>query len=118
MTYLEIERDDNTQDLYITLPQEYLNQLGWEAGTEIVWEISEESITLRKYSEESEEESRETNITEGTEEDWDKFWYESESEGNTESVLVHADRLADFMFFILCFCLWWRLGGSKNRFRG
>jgi bifunctional DNA-binding transcriptional regulator/antitoxin component of YhaV-PrlF toxin-antitoxin module len=81
MTYLEIERDDNTQDLYITLPQEYLNQLGWEAGTEIVWEISEESITLRKYSEESEEESRETNITEGPEEDWDKFWYESESEG-------------------------------------
>ena len=64
-----------SEDLYIEIPRQVRKDLNWKEGDTLVWEIQDDnSIVIRK-------ESKDANINEATEEDWDKFWYESESEG-------------------------------------
>ena len=64
-----------SEDLYIQIPLQIRKNLNWKEGDTLVWEIQDDnSIVIRK-------ESKDANINEATKEDWDKFWYESESEG-------------------------------------
>ena len=91
-----VQQYDDTQDLYIEIPHYILEQLGWKEGTEIEWHIDENSIEITKVknTEESGGENQESIIiNEGTEKDWEDFWYNSESEGkeykNNEEIAEH-----------------------------
>ena len=76
---------DAQEDYYITIPDEILNDLKWKEGDTLNWEITDSKeiiITKIKDAEESGGEDEESIvITEGTEKDWEDFWYNSESEG-------------------------------------
>ena len=64
-----------SEDLYIQIPLKVRKDLNWKEGDTLVWEIEDDnSIIIRK-------ESKDANINEATKEDWEDFWYESESEG-------------------------------------
>ena len=76
----------DAQDNYIvTIPDQILNYLEWKEGDTLNWQISDSKqiiITKIKNAEESGGEDEESIvITEGTEKDWEDFWYNSESEG-------------------------------------
>ena len=75
----------DAQDNYIvTIPDQILNYLEWKEGDTLNWQISDSKqiiITKIKNAEESGGEDQESNISEATQEDWEDFWYNSESEG-------------------------------------
>jgi len=50
MTYtLKVEYNKNTDEYYIILPKELLNQVGWSAGDNIKWKKNKDgSFTLSK----------------------------------------------------------------------
>ena len=52
---------------------------------EVIQNYAEEILAAQEFygknSSKSREESRETNISEATQKDWEDFWYNSESEG-------------------------------------
>ena len=48
MNNITILQDDITQDLFIEIPQEILQQLNWGEGTCIDWHIKDESIIISK----------------------------------------------------------------------
>lgn len=74
-----IQEYGNTEELFIEIPDELIQELGWEEGTELQWETSENEIKIS--SAKSGQQSQETNISIATEEDYEDFWYNSESEG-------------------------------------
>ena len=78
-----VQQYNDTQDLFIEIPHYILQNLDWQEGDELAWSIKANQIILTKIKNttESREELREINITEGTEKDWEDFWYNSESEG-------------------------------------
>ena len=78
---LKIEQYDDTQDLYITIPHYILQELNWEEGTEVEWKVEGDTIIVQDTKKSREEPPDSINITEGTEKDWEDFWYNSESEG-------------------------------------
>jgi hypothetical protein len=46
---LEVKKDTLTQELYIELPEELLNNIGWKTGDEIKWiDNKNGSFTLKK----------------------------------------------------------------------
>jgi antitoxin component of MazEF toxin-antitoxin module len=72
---IEIKEDDETKELYIEIPEEIINKLQWSEGTVLNWEVSEDdAITISAAN--SRKQSGEVNISQGTQEDWEKFWYE------------------------------------------
>ena len=78
-----VQQYADTEDYFIEIPQEICQELNWQEGDEIDWNIDDKGIIITKVEDtaESREKSRETNITEADEKDWYDFWYESESEG-------------------------------------
>ena len=80
-----VEQYDDTQDYYIQIPHYVLQKLNWTEGDTLNWQITDSKqiiITKIKNAEESGGEDEESIvITEGTEKDWEDFWYNSESEG-------------------------------------
>ena len=75
---------DAEEDYYITIPDEILNDLKWKEGDTLNWEITDSKeiiITKIKDAEESGGKDQDSNISEATKEDWEDFWYNSESEG-------------------------------------
>lgn len=49
---IEVKGKKGSDELYIELPPDALNQMGWDAGDIIVWEEQEDgSYTLRKKDE-------------------------------------------------------------------
>ena len=80
-----VEQYDDTQDYYIQIPHYVLQKLNWTEGDTLNWQITDSKqiiITKIKDAEESGGEDEESIvITEGTEKDWEDFWYNSESEG-------------------------------------
>ena len=74
-TSIEIKQDDETKELYIEIPEEIINKLQWSEGTVLNWEVNKDN-TIAISAANSRQQSREINITPGTEEDWEKFWYE------------------------------------------
>ena len=79
-----VEQYDDTQDYYIQIPYYVLQKLNWKEGDTLNWQITDSKqiiITKIKDAEESGGEDQESNISEATQEDWEDFWYNSESEG-------------------------------------
>ena len=74
-----IQEYGDTEELFIEIPDELIQELGWEEGTELKWETSQDEIKIS--STESRQQSQETHISSATEEDYQDFWYNSESEG-------------------------------------
>ena len=79
-----VEQYDDTQDYYIQIPHYVLQKLNWTEGDTLNWQITDSKqiiITKIKNAEESGGEDEESNVSEATQEDWEDFWYNSESEG-------------------------------------
>ena len=79
-----VEQYADTQDYYIQIPHYVLQKLNWKEGDTLNWQITDSKqiiITKIKNAEESGGEDQESNISEATQEDWEDFWYNSESEG-------------------------------------
>ena len=84
MHYTTTVTTDAQENYIITIPDQILNYLEWKEGDTLNWQISDSKqiiITKIKNAKESGGEDQESNISEATEEDWEDFWYNSESEG-------------------------------------
>ena len=84
MHYTTTVNTDAQDNYIITIPDQILNYLEWKEGDTLNWQISDSKqiiITKIKNSEESGREDQESNISEATQEDYEDFWYNSESEG-------------------------------------
>ena len=84
MHYTTTVNTDAQDNYIITIPDQILNYLEWKEGDTLNWQISDSKqiiITKIKNAEESGGEDQESNISEATQEDWEDFWYNSESEG-------------------------------------
>ena len=46
-----IQQFDDSEDYFIELPEELCQELGWKEGTEIVWNIQDDAITISEYKE-------------------------------------------------------------------
>ena len=84
MHYTTTVTTDAQDNYIITIPDQILNYLEWKEGDTLNWQISDSKqiiVTKIKNAEESGGEDQESNISEATQEDWEDFWYNSESEG-------------------------------------
>jgi|SaaInlV_120m_DNA_3_1039746.scaffolds.fasta_scaffold38645_3 antitoxin component of MazEF toxin-antitoxin module len=72
-----IGTDDITEDLYVQIPETIIQQLGWNEGTQINWQIEGESIIIKNTTESQPESKHPFNIIE----EEVKHYLESESEG-------------------------------------
>jgi len=83
-----VQEDDTTQELFIEIPPYFLEQLGWNEGTEIEWHIDENSIKITKVKDTtvSQEEPRETNnnayVEETAKETFGEQYYSPEAQGH------------------------------------
>jgi antitoxin component of MazEF toxin-antitoxin module len=80
MELITILGTDDTEDLYIQIPEQIIEQLGWHEGTEIDWQIKDNSIVITKVknSVQSQQESKHPfNIIK----EEIKLYLESESKG-------------------------------------
>ena len=75
-----IGTDDITEDLYVQIPETIIQQLGWDEGTQIDWQIDKESIKLSKIQNTTEPQRQVINPNIIIEEEV-KHYLESESEG-------------------------------------
>jgi bifunctional DNA-binding transcriptional regulator/antitoxin component of YhaV-PrlF toxin-antitoxin module len=58
LSFSTIVKQDDDGELYIELPQELLDQLGWSIGDDLVWIVEEDSkILLRKRTDDSSHEA-------------------------------------------------------------
>ena len=84
MHYITTVTTDAQDNYIVTIPDQILNYLEWKEGDTLNWQISDSKqiiITKIKNAKESGGEDQESNISEATQEDWEDFWYNSESEG-------------------------------------
>ena len=68
-----VQQYDDTQDLFIEIPQEICQELNWQEGDEIDWKINDHSIIITKVKDSTKSQE------EPTMSDYD--YYESQSEG-------------------------------------
>ena len=47
MTIITVEQEGD--DLVLPIPDDILEELGWEEGEELEWEIADNSIILKKH---------------------------------------------------------------------
>ena len=84
MHYITTVTTDAQDNYIVTIPDQILNYLEWKEGDTLNWQISDSKqiiITKIKNAKESGGEDQESDISEATQEDWEDFWYNSESEG-------------------------------------
>ena len=84
MHYITTVTTDAQDNYIVTIPDQILNYLEWKEGDTLNWQISDSKqiiITKIKNAKESGGKDQESNISEATQEDWEDFWYNSESEG-------------------------------------
>ena len=48
---LPIEENEDTGELFVTLPDDLLDEVGWYYGDELQYEIEDDKIILRKFIE-------------------------------------------------------------------
>ena len=80
MELLTIIGTDETEELFLEIPESIINQLGWDEGTEIDWKIQENSIVLSKVEDTTESKSETLNPYDIKAEEINNY-LESESEG-------------------------------------
>ena len=44
-----IQQCDDSEEQFVELPDELCQELGWKEGTEIVWQIKDDAITISEY---------------------------------------------------------------------
>ena len=44
-----IQECNDSDDFFIEIPDELCQELGWKEGTEIVWHIQDDAITISEY---------------------------------------------------------------------
>jgi len=54
MTKIVEVKQDIDNELYIELPEELINELGWNLETELEWIVEKNKVTLRKKEEQKE----------------------------------------------------------------
>ena len=52
--YISVVKQDIDDELYIELPEELINELGWNLETELEWIIEEGKVYLKKKEEQKE----------------------------------------------------------------
>ena len=88
---LLIEQDASTKDLYIKIPRQLLERLGWEEGDEISWETQKDgTIKIEKANSEedyynSESEGKEYKINDEIFKDFDEKYDDYIQTGSQES---------------------------------
>ena len=80
MELLTIIGTDETEELFLEIPESIINQLGWDEGTEIDWKIQENSIVLSKVEDTTESKQETINPYDIKAEEINNY-LESESEG-------------------------------------
>ena len=80
MELLTIIGTDETEELFLEIPESIINQLGWDEGTEIDWKIQENSIVLSKVEDTTESKQETLNPYDIKAEEINNY-LESESEG-------------------------------------
>jgi len=80
MELITIIGTDDTEDLYIQIPPYFLEQLGWNEGTEIDWQIDNQTIKLSKVEDTTEPDQR-SKIPYDIKAEEINNYLESESEG-------------------------------------
>ena len=81
MVTLRIEQDDDTKDLYIEIPHYIRQELNWQEGDTLVWEVqSDNSISVRK--ERSVSQYKKDIIQEYIQETFGQVYYSPEAQGS------------------------------------
>ena len=84
INYTTIVETDAQKNYCIQIPEDILKHLNWKEDDTLNWQISDSKqiiITKVRDAEESRGKDKESNISEATQEDYEDFWYNSESEG-------------------------------------
>ena len=55
MTYIVEVKQDIDNELYIEIPEELINELGWTVETELEWVIDNGRVILKKKEEQKED---------------------------------------------------------------
>lgn len=66
MDTFKIEQYDDTKDLFITIPHYILQELHWQAGTEVEWKVEGDSIIIQ----DAEKSNQEPEITRNSTKDF------------------------------------------------
>ena len=45
-----VQEDPETGELVIPLPEDLLTKLGWQEGDNIVWDVRDDAIVVKKYN--------------------------------------------------------------------
>jgi AbrB family looped-hinge helix DNA binding protein len=81
MVTLKIEQHDDTKDLYIEIPHYIRQELNWQEGDTLVWEVqSDNSISVRK--ERSVSQYKKDIIQEYIQETFGQVYYSPEAQGS------------------------------------
>ena len=81
MVTLKIEQDADTEDLYIQIPQHIRQELNWQEGDTLHWEVqSDNSISVRK--ERSVSQYKKDIIQEYIKETFGQVYYSPEAQGS------------------------------------
>ena len=81
MVTLRIEQNADTKDYYIEIPQHIRQELDWQEGDTLVWEIqSDNSISVRK--ERSVSQYKKDIIQEYIQETFGQVYYSPEAQGS------------------------------------
>ena len=81
MVTLRIEQHDDTKDLYIEIPHYIRQELNWQEGDTLVWEVqSDNSISVRK--ERSVSQYKKDIIQEYIQETFGQVYYSPEAQGS------------------------------------
>lgn len=81
MVTLKIEQHDDTKDLYIEIPHYIRQELDWQEGDTLVWEVqSDNSISVRK--ERSVSQYKKDIIQEYIQETFGQVYYSPEAQGS------------------------------------
>ena len=81
MVTLKIEQHADTQDLYIEIPHYIRQELNWQEGDTLVWEVqSDNSISVRK--ERSVSQYKKDIIQEYIQETFGQVFYSPEAQGS------------------------------------
>ena len=44
----EVQYDESSDELFLPIPDEILDSLGWDIGDELQWEYNDDSILLKR----------------------------------------------------------------------
>lgn len=70
---LEVQENGSTKELYIEFPPDALDQVGWDIGDTLEWDIEDGVVSVKKKEQPTEEYPVDDTLTKGTR--MDDNWY-------------------------------------------